>query len=87
VPFLLVTVTLAVGGANAWGARAADTPGPIVSGLMYCVASVRRYGRFLMQQAKEDDHEMGQKWLRRAAENLRAKMSPNVTEQEAYHNR
>jgi len=54
---------------------------------MYCVAHVRRYGRFLMQQAKEDDHEMGQKWLRRAAENLRAKMSPNVTEQEAYHNR
>ena len=29
VPFLLVTVTLAVGGANAWGARTADTPGPM----------------------------------------------------------
>ena len=59
----------------------------IVSSLISCVAPVRRYGRFLMQLGKDEDQEMGQRWLRRAAENLRAKMSPNVTEQEAYHNR
>jgi hypothetical protein len=43
--------------------------------------SVRRYARFLMKQGNEDDHKTGTKWLRRASENLRTKLSPTVTDQ------
>jgi hypothetical protein len=48
---------------------------------MWVAVSVDRYARFLMKQGNEDDHKTGTKWLRRASENLRTKLSPTVTDQ------
>jgi hypothetical protein len=51
--------------------------------LLMCMGAlfVRRYARFLMKQGNEEDHKTGTKWLRRASENLRTKLSPTVTDQ------
>jgi len=54
--------------------EAAEKPGAIHT-------DMAKYARFLMKQGNEEDHKTGTKWLRRASENLRTKLSPTVTDQ------